>query len=800
MAKFKVAIVGSGPGGLGAACHAAELDVSHVLLESAPHLSNTVYLYQKGKHVMAEPGVLPLRSPVPFQAGKREEVLHGWAKSAQDLSANLKLSTEVKSITGQKGAFKLELTKGEAVEAEAVVLGIGMQGNLRKMGVPGDDLPMVQYQLDDPDEYHGETILVIGAGDAAIENAIALSNQNQVIIVNRKDEFSRAKDGNNQAILAAIESDKVNLDCLYKTTPDNVVEIGDESKHAAAITLNTAEGTTRIECDRIIARLGAIPPRKFVESCGVQFSSDDPTAIPAVSGTYESNVPGLYIVGALAGYPLIKQALNQGYEVIEYILGNDVEPADTPLLREKFKVVPDRSVDSMLDFIKNRLRYLRSLTALQFREFILDSVLHAPLPGEVIFERNDYTNTVFSVLEGQVYIDVNPEDPTSLVTLGRSEFFGEMGLISGRRRTATVTAGENCLLVETPRRSMLKLIASVPQVQRAIDETFLMRAIQANIAPGVEAEKLKELVETAEVMKFRPGDVLFNEGEDGDCLYLIRSGSVTVSRIIDGKDVVLAYVPAGQYVGEMALISDAPRSATVRAAVAADVIKLDGKMFMDLLAREEFVRNKVQQVYETRLAKEMAMAAHPEAGGIISFLMQQGLGEATDVLLIDESLCIRCDFCERACAATHGNVSRLDREAGPTFANVHVPTSCRHCEHPHCMKDCPSDAIHRTPNGEVFIDDKCIGCGNCEKNCPYGVIQMGIESPKSPSLVSWLLTGAGPEPGDEFKVTDKDKAKRAVKCDMCVDLKGGPACVRACPTGAAVRVSPQDFIERVQSD
>ena len=60
--------------------------------------------------------------------------------------------------------------------------------------------------------------------------------------------------------------------------------------------------------------------------------------------------------------------------------------------------------------------------------------------------------------------------------------------------------------------------------------------------------------------------------------------------------------------------------------------------------------------------------------------------------------------------------------------------------------------------------------------------------------------GAGPEPGDEVIIKDKDKIKTAVKCDMCHDLKGGPACVRACPTGAAIRVSPQDFIERVQND
>ena len=85
----------------------------------------------------------------------------------------------------------------------------------------------------------------------------------------------------------------------------------------------------------MIARLGAIPPRKLVESFGVQFPERRPAAVPQVSATYESNVPGLYIIGALGGYPLIKQAMNQGYEVVEYIRGNPVEPADEPLLKDK---------------------------------------------------------------------------------------------------------------------------------------------------------------------------------------------------------------------------------------------------------------------------------------------------------------------------------------------------------------------------------------------------------------------------------------------------------------------------------
>ena len=141
------------------------------------------------------------------------------------------------------------------------------------------------------------------------------------------------------------------------------------------------------------------------------------------------------------------------------------------------------------------------------------------------------------------------------------------------------------------------------------------------------------------------------------------------------------------------------------------------------------------------------MRSNAESGDLIKFLVREGLGEATDVLLIDESLCVRCDNCEKACAETHHGVSRLNREAGPTFAMLHVPTSCRHCEDPHCMNDCPPDAIHRAPNGEVFINDQCIGCGNCERNCPYGVIQMAAVPAGEAEPVELAAVRRGARPG-----------------------------------------------------
>ena len=59
----------------------------------------------------------------------------------------------------------------------------------------------------------------------------------------------------------------------------------------------------------------------------------------------------------------------------------------------------------------------------------------------------------------------------------------------------------------------------------------------------------------------------------------------------------------------------------------------------------------------------------------------------------------------------------------------------------------------------------------------------------------WMLFGLGEKPGksDKSKSENPDAIKQAVKCDMCKDIDGGPACVRACPTGAALRLSPEEF-------
>jgi CRP-like cAMP-binding protein/Fe-S-cluster-containing hydrogenase component 2 len=457
----------------------------------------------------------------------------------------------------------------------------------------------------------------------------------------------------------------------------------------------------------------------------------------------------------------------------------------------------------------------------RLREVLLDSKIKQFKRGEIVLRENDYTNSLWLLVEGSVFVADADIAPAVKTRLKAGEFFGELALLSGRRRTKTVESAEDSVLIEIPRFWGRRLQRSNEAFKAEVDRVAVRRLLHSTLAPAHPIEDIEPIIAASDVKDFKRGATVIEEGTKVDALYIMRSGSATVSRTIDGRDVILDYIAAGSIFGERGFLAkdseEIRRAATVTATIASQIIRIDAVALQaasqELPELEELftsaVQRQVQKQVDDALRRANRLEPNGDEAAIANFLAREGIGEAFNAFIIDEALCTRCGNCETACAATHGGISRVNREAGARAYAILLPVACRHCENPHCMSDCPAlGAIERAPSGEVVIDyEKCIRCGKCAENCPYEVIHM-TPPPQPNAPRSWLsslidgvglgalLDGESEASGGRGKKVSTSKLP--MKCDLCHGSSTGvPACVSACPTGAALRTDPETYIKRL---
>jgi hypothetical protein len=92
--------------------------------------------------------------------------------------------------------------------------------------------------------------------------------------------------------------------------------------------------------------------------------------------------------------------MNQGYEVVEYIQGNNIEPADHPLFVDAFDGLPyDKSIDEILEYLQGSSPIYNGINPLNFREFILDSKVSQRAPGDELCVKGEFTDSFFVVVD-----------------------------------------------------------------------------------------------------------------------------------------------------------------------------------------------------------------------------------------------------------------------------------------------------------------------------------------------------------------------------------------------------------------
>jgi len=123
---------------------------------------------------------------------------------------------------------------------------------------------------------------------------------------------------------------------------------------------------------------------------------------------------------------------------------------------------------------------------------------------------------------------------------------------------------------------------------------------------GVIIFKLRRRHSLFDFETYTPGQIIFREGDEGDSAYFIHSGEVEVIRQEDGDEKVIAKLAKGEYFGEMALLSNRPRNATVRAASNLRLAVLGKKNFLNMLSAMPSAEEDILKTMKDRTMKRAA--------------------------------------------------------------------------------------------------------------------------------------------------------------------------------------------------
>ena len=406
--------------------------------------------------------------------------------------------------------------------------------------------------------------------------------------------------------------------------------------------------------------------------------------------------------------------------------------------------------------------------------------------GERLVGEGEFADALWVLLDGRLDIGMALAHAFQrMVVLTPGQTVCEVSVLSDQPCDVTAVGAEPATAVGLTKYALKAAMQASPPFRDAVNRLYVSRSVEMHLKKkggplaAVEDVGLTELMAHLAAERYAAGDVIARHSDVEDAVFFVRRGFVSEIRLDGGAEIVSNYLKEGEIFGIFGREHDT-RGSLVRydAATQAEVLWVK-RSTLDGLARRH--PSLAQAIDGVQRATASAAAARPLAAAAQM--------QATALMVIDTAVCVDCDNCVSACARRHGH-SRLER-VGIQVDRYLVPASCYHCNDPVCLL-CAVDGIVREPSGEIrIVEESCIGCGACAERCPYGNIKM--VSREAPGLLARMLPATLVERFGLAPKADSERERLAVKCDLCVGYDDGPACVRSCPVGAAMRVDPRTF-------
>jgi len=235
-------------------------------------------------------------------------------------------------------------------------------------------------------------------------------------------------------------------------------------------------------------------------------------------------------------------------------------------------------------------------------------VLHRHAAGEPVLREGEASTSFYVVASGRFAVSKRDEagDPVVLAHLGEGDFFGEMALLSGAPRAATVTAEGPGEVLEIPAAVLQAIAARHPHLAASLRKFYRQRllanamAVSPVFRPFGTAER-KQIMGRFRAREVAAGEVIIREGEPSDGLYVILDGTVDVLKRKRAEEVLAGRLAEGDLFGEVSCLRKTGATATVRARRGGTLLRLPRPDFDELVMAYPQILELVSTLSDERL-------------------------------------------------------------------------------------------------------------------------------------------------------------------------------------------------------
>src|SRR5256714_2179613 len=438
MADFDLIIIGGGPAGLTAGLYAARANMSTVLFEAKDtggELLNTDLIEDW-------PGEESITG---------RELAEKMAAHATKFGLKIQPYSPVKKVRSDGDWKVVEMDDGTVHRAYAVIVTVG--GEPTKLEVPGETEfhgRGVSYcAVCDGAFFKGEDLAVVGGGDSAFQEGLFLTRfAKKLSLIHRRNEF-RA-----QPIL---QDRLLGMDQVKAVTPATVKEIGGDSQ-VRWIDVDRDGAVERIPVGGVFVFIGFKPVGRHLFD---EHIDHDENGHPPTDQDMRTNIPGVYACGDTRAQ-LAKQVTTAVGDATTAVLHAERYIEELQHMRRSFPDVPSATLE-------------REVERTNIRRF---------LPGQTLIREGEPAASFFILTRGAATVRQNgPDGEREISTLKPGDFFGEIGLLSGTPRNATVRATAPTEVLELDAEGFKDLVESSQLTKDRVRSSMEQRLAKAGPKP-----------------------------------------------------------------------------------------------------------------------------------------------------------------------------------------------------------------------------------------------------------------------------------------------------------------------------